>query len=484
MELSQAPEQRPTITPQLIMANMLLQLSSTELEQAIAQEMAENPALELLEVQRCPRCGLAMPDGYCPSCASPARARLGFQAEMENPARWEYRVDSTSFSEYDAADERDDLTSRLASNTTLADHLLHQLRLSLSSRDLQIATYLVESLDDHGFLCCDPDEVTSVFGVDRTRVENIVSGMQELDPVGIAARDVRECLLIQLEHLRHEGAEQPLAKAIIQDHWEALGRQPLAQIAKAVGATIDEARAAMQFIKNNLNPFPAHSHWASGHESPPQRTTIYPRPDIIIANSPASSNGGYEIELPGAQAYRLRVSASYLKAMEDLKANKTLSAEEGGGQWEAFLAKAQLFIKSIEQRWRTLHHLALCVVNYQRDFLAYGDRYLRPLTRAELAAMIGVHESTVSRAVANKYVQLPCGRIIPLARFFDSSAAVKEIIKELIAQESEPLSDREIAEGLAQRGHHIARRTVSKYRNALGILPASLRRRYRTVPTA
>jgi RNA polymerase sigma-54 factor len=453
------------------MANTLLQLSSTELEQAIAQEIAENPALELLEVQRCPRCGLAMPEGYCPSCT-----RLGFPTEKENPGSWEY-VDSMSFSEHDAADERDDLISRLASSTTLADHLLHQLRLSLPPQDLPIAAYLVESLDDHGFLRCDLDEVASLFGVDRTRVEKIISVMQELEPVGIAARDARECLLIQLEHLRHEGAEQPLAKAIIQDHWEALGKQSLAQMARAVGATVDEVQAALQFIRNNLNPFPAHVYWASCHRSPPEMTTTYPRPDIIITNRPASSDGGYEIELPEARAYRLRISASYLEAMEDLKASKSSSAEEGGQQWEAFLARAQLFIKSIKLRWQTLHHLALCLVNYQRDFLAYGERHLRPLTRAQLAAMMGVHESTVSRAVANKYVQLPCGRIIPLASFFDSSAAVKEAIKELIAQENEPLSDREIAERLAQRGHHIARRTVAKYRNALGILPASLRRR-------
>ncbi|MCK4723979.1 MAG: RNA polymerase factor sigma-54 [Dehalococcoidia bacterium] len=479
MELSQALEQRPTITPQLIIANTLLQLSSTELEQTIAQEIAENPALGLLEVQRCPRCGLAMPDGYCLSCT-----RLDFQAEKGGAVHREYSADSASFSEYDAADERDDLISQLASNTTLADYLLYQLRPSLSSHDLPIATYLVQNLDDHGFLRCDLDEVASLFGVDRACIENVVSAMQELDPVGIAARDARECLLIQLEHLRREGAEQPLAKAVIQDHWEALGKQSLAQIAKAVGATVGEVRAALQFIKNNLNPFPAHAHWASLHESPPQRTAIYPRPDIMIRNSPASSGGGYEIELPGAQAYRLRLSTSYLKAMEGLKANNSSSTDTDWEQWEAFLARAQLFIKSVEQRWRTLHHLALCLVNYQRDFLAYGERHLRPLTRAQLAAVMGVHESTVSRAVASKYVQLPYGRIIPLARFFDSSTAVKEVIKELIAQENEPLSDREIAEKLAQRGHHIARRTVAKYRNALGILPASLRRRSRTLSTA
>lgn len=469
MELSQVLEQRLTVTPQLIMANMLLQLSSTELERAIAEELAENPVLELVEVRRCPRCGLAMSDGYCPSCS-----RSGLYTEKEGPAYREYSADSESFSEYNVTYE-DDGISRLASNTTLSDHLLHQARLSLPPQDLPIAACLVGSLDDHGFLCCELDEVASLFGVDRTRVENVVSAIQELDPVGVAAKDARECLLIQLEHLCREGIEQPLAKALISDHWEALGKQSFAKIAKAMGTTAGEVQAALQFIKNNLNPFPAHAYWVDLHESPPQRAATYPRPDIIIRNSPDSSDEGYEIELPGAQAYRLCISASYLEALECLEANKTSSTERGWERWEAFYVGARLFIKSVEQRWRTLYQLARHLVDYQRDSLAYGDKYLKPLTRAQLADVMGVHESTVSRAVASKYVQLPCGRIVPLARFFDGSAPVKEIIKELIAQESKPLSDREIAERLAQRGHHVARRTVAKYRNALSILPSSLR---------
>jgi len=472
MELSQVLEQRPAVTPQLIMANTLLRLTSTELEQAIAQELAENPVLELVEVRRCPRCGLAVSDDYCPSCSG-----HGFHAEKEEPAyrEYEYSADSTSFSDYNVSDETDDGISQLASSTTLSDYLLRQARLILPSQDLPIAACLIGSLDDHGFLRCEIGEVTSLFGVDRTRVENIISAIQGLDPVGIAARDARECLLIQLEHLCREGIKQPLAKALISDHWEALGKQSFAKIAKTMGTTVGEVQAALQFIKDNLNPFPAHACWADLHESPPQRTAAYPRPDIIIRNSLDSPDEGYEIELPGAWAYRLRISVSYLKTLECLEAGEASSTEQDWEQWEAFYARARLFINSVEQRWRTLYQLALHLVDYQRDFLTRGDKYLKPLTRAQLADMMGVHESTVSRAVASKYVQLPCGRIVPLVRFFDSSAPVKEIIKELIAQEGEPLSDRELAERLVQRGYHIARRTVTKYRNALNILPSPAR---------
>jgi RNA polymerase sigma-54 factor len=472
MELSQVLEQRLTATPQLIMANTLLQLSATELERAIAQELAENPTLELVEVQRCPRCGRAMPDGYCPSCG-----RRELSAETDDLAYQEYGTGSALFAEYGVAgqgdDERDDDIARLASNTALADHLLHQVRMSLLHQDWPIAAWLVENLDGHGFLNCDLDEAASLCKADRTRVESVVSAIQQLDPVGIAARDARECLLIQLEHLAREGVEQPLARALVEEHWEALSGRSFAEIARAERTTVDEVRAALQFIKENLNPFPAHAHWADLHESPPEKEAIYPNPDIIIGKR--SDGEGYEIELPMAQVYRLRISASHLEVMESLRASKIASAEQGWEQWEAFYTRARLFIKSVEQRWRTLYQLARHLVNYQRDFLACGSRYLKPLTRAQLAKMMGVHESTVSRAVAGKYAQLPTGRVIPLARFFDSSAAIKEIIKELIAQESKPLSDREIAAELARRGYHIARRTVTKYRNAMNVLPSSLR---------
>jgi RNA polymerase sigma-54 factor len=473
MELGPLLEQRLTATPQLILANTLLRLSSTELEQAIAQELAENPALELIEVQRCPGCGRAMPDGYCSSCGG-----RGLGAEKEDIAYSEYNLGGTSSSsEYDAndqvGDERDDGISRLTSSTALADHLLSQVRLSLPPQDWPIAAWLVESLDDHGFLSCDPGEAASLCGVDRVHVESVISAVQQLDPVGVAARDARECLLVQLAHLARERIEQPLAKVLVEEHWEALSRRSFAEIARAERTTVDEVKAALQFIKDNLNPFPAHAHWADLHESPPEKEAIYPNPDIII--SERSDGEGYEIELPMAQVYRLRVSASHLEAMEALRANRASSTERNWEQWEAFYARARLFIKSVEQRWRTLYRLARHLVDYQRDFLAHGDRCLKPFTRAQLADVLGVHESTVSRAVAGKYAQLPTGRVIPLAKFFDSSAAIKEIIRELIAQESKPLSDKEIAEELVRQGHRVARRTVTKYRNALNILPSSLR---------
>lgn len=477
MELGQALEQRLTVTPQLILANTLLQLSSTELEQAIAQELASNPALELVEVLRCARCGQPLSDGRCPSCGESS-----FRAASGDVAYREYGAGSPAFSAGDVAtyadyagDERDEEVSRLTSSEGLPDYLLRQVHLSLPAENWPVAVHLVENLDDHGFLDCDLDEAASDCEVSRACVERVLAALQGLDPVGIAARDARECLLVQLEHLRREGVEQPLAQALVADHWEALSKRLFAAIAEAEGTTVDQVRAALLFLRDNLNPFPAHAYWADVHESPPEQETTYPQPDVIISRSSSAAGAEYELELPGAQMCQLRISDSYREAVRRLREGDPALDEQEWEQWEAFCGRARLFIKSVEQRWRTLYELALRLVEYQRGYLAHGDKHLRPLTRAQLAAQMDVHESTVSRAVAGKYAQLPGGRIVPLAKFFDSAAPVKEIIKEMIAQESKPLSDRQIAERLAEQGHRVSRRTVAKYRNALNILPSYLR---------
>jgi RNA polymerase sigma-54 factor len=463
MKLRQVIAQRPTVTPQLVMARTLLQLSSTELEQAIARELAENPALEMVETPRCPSCGAAMPHGHCPYCGKSTS-----QVERE------YGADNAS---YDYAYDGDDAISRLSTRTSLGEHLLSQARLSLSSQDLPIAAHLLENLDHHGFLRCELDEVASQFGIDQAHVEDIVSSLQELEPAGIAARDARECLLIQIEHLHRQGIEQPLAQALVAEHWEALSKQPLAEVAKIAGATVDQIQAALAFIRDNLNPFPAHAHWAALHESPPPTEAVYPQPDIVIKNGETE----YQIELPRAQSYRLRISPSFLEVMRTCRANRVVFTEQDVEEWKAFYAQARMFINSIGRRWQTLQNIARHLIEYQGDFLAHGGKHLKPLTRAQLAETMGVHESTVSRAVAGKYVQLPNGKIIPLAKFFDSATPAKETIKELIAQETKPLSDQELVELLGKQGYHVARRTVAKYREALHIPPSPVRRRNRQI---
>ncbi len=490
MRLVQTPrpvqglKQKPTVSPQLVLANKLLQFSSLELEQAIARELAENPALEVREVQRCPVCGAEVTAGRCPTCGAAIRDRM-VEANRDHGDAFDGGADT--FAGNGAAGEWSDTISRLPSSTTLAEHLLRQARVSLAPSDVSIARHIIGSIDDRGFLSRDVSDIASDLDIEGECVEEVLAVVQSLEPVGIAARDARDCLLIQIADLRYDSVEQSVAERLIRDQWDRLGRSSLASLGQEVDASIDEVRGALRFIRENLNPFPAHAFWADGRRASSKGEVRCPQPDVIIRESDAS--GGYEIELPKAGSYGLRVSDSYRQVMDG--GSKRHSLGDGNGspetaspcdpqawkRWEELCGRARLFVRSIKQRWETLHELMCCLVDYQCDFLMHGEQCLRPLTRAQVAEMMGVHESTVSRAVAGKHVELPCGKVVSLDTFFDSAAPIKHVIEELVDQEKGSLSDRAIAERLAERGYDVSRRTVAKYRNALNILPSSLRRR-------
>lgn len=468
----QSLRQKPQVSPQLVLANELLQFSSLELERAISHELAENPALELVDIPRCPHCGSDMPDAFCSSCG------VADPEPDEDGGDWRDLDSANSYgsSQSGDADEWEDPISRLASRMTLKDHVLHQARLSLPGEDALIAAHLIESIDDHGFLGCDLDEVAAVTGVGRGDVDRVLSMVQALDPPGVAARDARECLLIQMAHLRQEGVVHPLAECLIAEHWGLLGRCSPSRVAEEVSAAVDDVCAALSFIRESLHPYPAYTCWFDERDPPPDETVVCPEPDIIIRERGAAE-GEYEIELPKAQVRRLRVRSLHCDGSEPIGLDGEQADQPGWDQWNAFRARGRLFVKSIEQRWETLYELAICLVDIQGDFLAHGEMHLKPLTRARVAEMMDVHESTVSRAVTGKHVQLPCGEVVPLEKFFDSAAPIKRVIEDLVNGESVPLSDGAIAEELCDRGFDVARRTVAKYRNALGILPSSLRRR-------
>lgn len=469
MKLSQTLKQKPTVSPQMVLSSELLLCSSVELEQAIAQELAENPALELREDQACPRCGALMMGDTCPTCGSTFRRRET-QTSGTNGNWGDQGVAGTVTS----PDEWGDPVAWLASRITLAEYLLQQARLTLSHEDLAIARWLVGSLDERGLLSQDVGGLACDIGVDEERVDAVLGVIQTLEPTGVGARDVRECLLIQLKELGQADAQRTVAECLIADQWDMLGRCSLSTLGQEVGASAEEVRKALCFIRENLNPFPAHACWARGARDPSDDVVLDVEPDVII-RSCEDSGGGYAIELPKAGEYGLRVRTGSGGAWT----GEGASDKGEWDRWHQLCGRARLFVKSIEQRWRTLQDLMDHLVDYQREFLDRGEAYLRPLTRAQVAAEMGVHESTVSRAVAGKYVQLPSARIVPLEVFFDTAAPVKCLIRELVEQEEEPLSDSALAERLAEYGHDVARRTVAKYRNALDILPSSLRRRER-----
>jgi len=483
VRLTQSLKQKPTVSPQLVMANQLLQVTSLELEQAIAQELAENPALELQHIQRCPSCGADLEDGRCPVCRDE-------RAADEDPwhdradARFEFDeyADFSDYAEYAprspssgnrASDSWDDRMSRMASSTSLDEHVLAQARLQLDPADLGVARHLIGSLDERGFLSADLNALADEVGLERGRVDGVLEVLQSLEPAGIAARDARECLLIQLRQLPCSFRERAVVEELIRDHWDTLGRSSLSNLGGDVGASCDEVRRALRFIRENLNPFPAHASWARERLGPSPDKVVCPEPDVVIREDEAAPDG-YRIELPKAGRYRFRICR-----MTSGSGGVGRNGDEAWEEWDALCGRARLFMRSIQQRWETLYALMRCLVGIQQDFLVRGERGLKPLTRARVAEMLDVHESTVSRAVAGKYVELPGGRIVPLEVFFDSAAPLKCVIRELIENERRSLSDQAIADRLAEQGYDVARRTVAKYRNALNILPSSLRDRDR-----
>ena len=477
MRLSQSLKQRPTVSPQLVLANDLLQFSTLELEQAIIQELAQNPALELREIRRCPVCGAEMTGGLCEVCR---REELGIVEPWRDAHGLDADDDYLAGAARDAtpSEDWDDPVSGLPSRTTLTEHVLAQARVGLPAEDLGIARRLVGSLDGRGLLSSDLDSLAAELHVAPARVERILTFIQSLEPAGVGARDARECLLIQLRQFTEASHTRSVAEHLVAEHWDSLARSALTSLGKGVGTSVDEVRKALRFIRENLNPFPAHTYWARERSGPPPETTLCPEPDVIIREE-AGSPTGYQIELPKASRYRLRVMSSYRNRGGGGPDQAGAAEVAEWRHWEELCGRARLFARSVEQRWRTLHDLMRCLVDLQTDYLVRGEQGLKPLTRARVAEIMAVHESTVSRAVSDKYVQLPNGRIVPLETFFDSAAPIKCLIRELVDEEKTPLSDQEIAERLAEHGHDVARRTVAKYRNALNILPSSLRQRER-----
>jgi len=444
MSMRLEPRTRPEARPQTVLASKILQLNSLELERAIAQELAENPALELVEGGRCQVCGALFSGDRCPLCAR------GDDRYLDRS--WEGLEEGSG--------EAWDPISQASSPSSLADYLLMQMGPRLRPQELAVANYLVESLDDHGLLSIDLEELARLAGSSLEQMERLLSILQEQEPIGIGARSVKECLLIQIRYLEEQGRSQPWVREIIERHWENLGRGRFEEIAEVLGITTEEVEEALGFIRDNLNPYPAQAYHSSDR-SP------YIRPDVIIQ----AHEGGFIIEIPEEERYRFRVNPLYGELLA-----KRATKEEEREHLREYMARARLFISSFEQRWKTLRRIMTTLIEEQREFLERGVRHLKPLTRAELAQSLGLHESTISRAMAQKYAQIPQGQIVPLADFFDASLPAKDLIKTLISQEEKPLSDGQIAKELTRRGLPLARRTVAKYREALGILPANLRR--------
>jgi len=458
--------QKPTLimTQRLQQALKLLQVPTLELQQILKQELLQNPLLEEID-------DLVEPSETSTSEEEQNTAEEPEPVDSEEQLEWaEYYQEG-----YDSARERPDTSAEFPERVpvtipTVPEYLESQLRLSTDDPELtEIGEFLIGSIDERGFLSISVEEVASIMGKPVERVEEALKIVQSFDPPGIGARDLRECLLIQLE--RREMGDS-LAARIVRDHFDSLKERKFAEISKKAHVPISQVQAAGDIIAR-LNPRPGLS---ASHEEPK-----YVVPDLVVERVEEK----YVVFLNDRHLPRLRINPSYRDMLRP-GAKKDKTREYIVGK----LNSAKWLIQTIEQRRRTMIKVMKCIVEAQKEFFEKGIAFLRPLTLQQVANQIGMHESTVSRVTNNKYVQTPRG-VFELKFFFSSklqtddgeemsAKSAKEIIWQLIDQEdrSDPLSDQKIADLLKDRGLRIARRTVAKYREQLRLLPARYRKRH------
>jgi RNA polymerase sigma-54 factor len=443
----------------------LLEMPSAELLQKIESELAKNPALELIDERLCPSCNRKLiHPGPCPVCSRPKDTNADQPIVLLSSTRDQYPQSARISTSNELPND-----NFAPAVEDLPTYVFRQIATEIQQEDQLITAHILASLDDDGLLIIEPIEISRYHHVPLSRVENILKLIHRADPVGVGAPSPLQALLIQLEVLADTKTVPALAERAIKEGLNYLSRHQYDQLACLLDISPDEAHSLSKFISENLNPYPGRAHW--GEIQQPGRGTaqIYYHPDIHIHPLDPRKEIPLVVEIFIPMRGSLRVNPLFRKSISDASPNKI-------GKWKNNLDQAQLFIKCLQQRNNTMRRLMSHLTILQRDFILRGDLYLHPMTRTKVAEELGVHESTISRAVSDKTVQLPNGRIIPLERFFDRSLHIRAAMKRIIETEEDVLTDSKIAEQLAELDYPIARRTVAKYRSMEGILPARLRR--------
>jgi RNA polymerase sigma-54 factor len=472
MQQRQSLALQQVLSPQLQQSLLILQTPLLELRNLVQQEMETNPVLEELSED----------PGANERNEAEASADDNFKDEFEKLAsldeEWrDYMAQSASYSfdgrrgSKEADDKRQFLFDSIPVQETLQQSLIAQLNQTvLGAGDRKTAELIIGNIDDDGFLQSTPEEMALNSGIPRADFEKMLVLIQTFYPAGVAARDLRECLLIQL---RRQGREHSLEYRIVSEHIDDLGRRRFPEIARRMTTTLDEVQRAADNIAR-LNPRPGQVFAAA-----PQN---YVLPDVVVERV----DGEYQSSLNNEQIPHLRISNLY----KDLIASGDAQTSDVKDYIRDKIRSGKFLIRSIHQRQQTILNIAQQIVSRQREFLEHGPSHLKPMTMAEVADAVGVHETTVSRAVSGKYMATPQG-VFEMKYFFTSgyqtasgeslsNTSVKQAILELVKHESgsAPLSDQEIVEILTERGIPIARRTVAKYRMELNILPSHMRRKY------
>ena len=461
--------QQLVMTPQLQQAIKLLQLSRLELIETIRQEIESNPILEEemdVEDER-------ITGGNELELIDPWKLpKEGVSEQAERESDWEaYLSEFQSRWVEDTTEDREypSFEAFTSQKTNLYSHLMWQLNLSkLTEEQKRIGEYIIGNLNEDGYLIVSIDELVKMTGHSKEEIEEVLGVIQNFDPVGVAARDTRECLLLQA---RFHKLGNTIVEKIISEHLQNLSNKRYDLIAKNLKISVDEVLKAVKII-SGFDPKPGRRY--------SDEQTIYIVPDIYIVKV----GDDFEIILNEDGLPKLRINPFY----RDLISQKDSVDEKTREYIQDKLKSAMWLIKSIHQRQRTIYRVTESILKFQREFFENGIAYLKPLVLRDVAEDVQMHESTISRVTSNKYVHTPQG-IFELKFFFNSavdgfdgkavsSETVKEKIREIIRSENKkrPFSDQEIVEILKKHNINIARRTVTKYREALGILPSRKRR--------
>lgn len=452
--------QKLILTPELRQAIAILQLSSQELLEYIEQEMESNPVLEITEERS---------ESQEEKESTEDEFDIDWQEYFQDSSDLGYvHVNMRSKDENDYSYE-----NMVTRHQTLHEYLYTQLHLAVSAKEeIKIGEFLIGCIDNNGYFRYDLRDVAKYLGESEDQVFRVLKLIQTFDPPGVGACNINECLLIQLNQFEKS---DPLIKKVIEDYLVDLAENRCQKIASCLDISITKVQEIADFIRG-LEPKPGRMFDGSDE-------VRYITPDAVVERV----NGEYVVIVNDNVSPRLTVSSYYRKIL-------TGRDEETGVNTKKFienrLNSALWLIKSIEQRRMTLQKVVEEIVQYQKDFLDSGIKFLRPLTLKQVADKIEVHESTVSRATTNKYVQTPQG-VFELRFFFSSgiehsegetasSESVKRMVEDLIKEEDakKPFSDQKIADILASEGILISRRTVAKYRDSMGIPPSNRRRRY------
>ena len=498
LQLTQRLSQSLVLAPQLQQSLALLQAPTLELKALVEAELQQNPVLE--EVQErdedshekasaddegessTPASDLAEPpedlkfdaatEKDSPEPVDDFQAEFDKLVQMDQDWRDHFSQSSSPIrSTTEDEEKRQFMFDSLTVETSLAQHLIGQVRdTGLSEEEQGIAELLIGNIDDYGYLNTTVEELATSTNLPVDKVTKVLSVIQTFEPAGVGARDLRECLMLQLERA---DCNETLEYRIVRDYMDALGKRRIPEIARGTGQTVEEVQEALGRI-GRLEPRPGRSFLAAVEQ--------YVAPEVFV-----QKNGDdYVVTTNDEQIPHLRISNVY----KDLMSGGENNAEVKNYIREKIRA-GKFLIKSLHQRQQTIANIGREIVKRQREFMEKGVAFLKPMTMAQVAEVVGVHETTVSRAVSGKYIETPQG-VFEMKYFFTaglqssnggegvSNTSVKDMIAEIFKNEnpSKPLSDQEVVKLVGEKGITIARRTVAKYRDELGILPSNLRKVY------